>query len=410
MYMTVVKYTAPKNWISYNLVAIVNELAEAKAAVLSLKTIPYQRAWADTMQTIQLKREVAGTSKIEGADFTDAELDAAVKAGLNETPEQLATRSQRQAQAAVKAYKWIARLSDDRPIDIALIRDVHRLIITGADDDHCPPGVIRGRDQNVVFGTPPHRGAEGGDECEAVFERFGMAILHEFKDHDILIQALALHYHFAAIHPFLDGNGRTARAVEALMLQRAGLKDSLFIAMSNYYYDEKKAYLKALREVRAKDHDLTAFLRFGLAGIALQCGRLFTQIRAHVSKALFRSVMVDLFTRLMTTKKRVIAKRQMAILNLLLDNDDGLELAQLVRTMDASYSGLRNPRKAIIRDLSYLIEVGAIHAEAISPDNRLKLAVKLDWPTRITEGEFFERVKKYPRAKSLPFLQWGFKV
>jgi Fic family protein len=38
-----------------------------------------------------------------------------------------------------------------------------------------------------------------------------------------VIQALALRYHFAAMHSFMDGNGRTARALEALMLQRVGL-------------------------------------------------------------------------------------------------------------------------------------------------------------------------------------------
>jgi Fic family protein len=46
------------------------------------------------------------------------------------------------------------------------------------------------------------------------------------------------------MHPFLDGNGRTARALEAFILQKVGLKDSLFIAMSNYYYEEKNEYLK----------------------------------------------------------------------------------------------------------------------------------------------------------------------
>ena len=81
---------------------------------------------------------------------------------------------------------------------------------------------------------------------------------------DPLIQALAVHYHVAAIHPFEDGNGRTARALEALLLQRAGLRSSCFIPMSNYYYDEKPAYLAALARVRAQDHDLTTFLKFGL--------------------------------------------------------------------------------------------------------------------------------------------------
>jgi len=68
----------------------------------------------EALQEIQLKREVAGTSRIEGADFTDRELDAALK---QETTEQLLTRSQKQAHAAMKAYKWIVTLPKDRPID-----------------------------------------------------------------------------------------------------------------------------------------------------------------------------------------------------------------------------------------------------------------------------------------------------
>src|SRR3989304_548329 len=82
----------PQNWIHYNGPALTHALAEAKASVLSLKTVPYQRRWVETLQQIELKREVAGTSRIEGAEFTERELDAA----LRETPEQLLTRSQRQ--------------------------------------------------------------------------------------------------------------------------------------------------------------------------------------------------------------------------------------------------------------------------------------------------------------------------
>lgn len=84
-----------------------------------------------------------------------------------------------------------------------------------------------------------------------------------FRGHDSLIQALALHYHFAAIHPFLDGNGRTARALEALMLQRTGLRDTLFIAMSNYYYYEHKVgYLNALHETGEAGHRISIRLEW----------------------------------------------------------------------------------------------------------------------------------------------------
>lgn len=393
-----IRYDFPQNWIRYDILALASELTVAKAAVISLAATPFQRSWADQLQVIQLKREVAGTSRIEGAEFTEKELDAAMK----ETPEQLHTRSQRQAAAAVATYRWIAKLPNDRPINADLICETHRRIVTGADDDHCTPGKLRARDENVNFGVPRHRGAEGGDECEQAFFEFCRAIQQEFNAHDPLIQALALHYHFAAMHPFMDGNGRTARALEALSLQRTGLKDSLFIAMSNYYHEEKNGYLTALAEVRAKGHDLTPFLKFGLRGIDSQCQRLLAEIRMNIRKALFRNMMYDLFKRLRTPRTRVMAERHLEILKLLLDVD-GLVLEELSKKTEPEYRSLSNPYKALIRDLNYLIQLGAIGFEKLEA-GRYRIFAKLEWPTQITETEFFARVKQMPKAKTHSFL------
>ena len=395
-----IRYEALKNWIHYDASAIVRELMEAKAAVLSLTTILYQRDWIEALQQIQLKREVAGTSRIEGAEFTERELEEALKD--KETAEQLFTRSQRQARAAVRAYRWIATLPDDYPVDPDLIFHIHRLIVTGADDDHCPPGRLRASDQNVTFGAPRHRGADGGDECRQALAALCEAIDREFRAHDPLLQALALHYHIGAMHPFLDGNGRTARALEAIMLRRAGLKDPLFIAMSNYYYDEKPTYLTSLSRVRERQHDLTEFLVFGLRGIVIQCHRLFNEIRTQVSKALFRNLMYDLFSRLESARKRVIAKRQIEILKLLLDKDQ-LELNELVKALSGLYKSLGNPRKAIVRDILHLMNLGAVKAEELGK-NRIQISIDLTWPTTMTESEFFERIRQLSKAKTYPFL------
>ena len=73
---------------------------------------------------------------------------------MRETPQQLETRSQRQAACALATYRWIAKLEMDRPADEALVFEIHRRIVSGCDDDHCPPGRLRGRDDNVTFGTP----------------------------------------------------------------------------------------------------------------------------------------------------------------------------------------------------------------------------------------------------------------
>jgi len=383
----------------YDPTAIARELADANAAVLSLKTIPYRRSWVEELQKIELKREVAGTSRIEGAQFTDRELEAALK----ESPEQLLTRSQRQAHAAVKTYRWIATVAPDRPIDGAAICEIHRRIVTGADDDHCAPGALREDGQDVTFGIPKHRGAEGGDECRRAFGQLSRAIQHQYPEHDPLLQALAAHYHLAAMHAFLDGNGRTARALEALLLQRAGLRDTCFIAMSNYYYDEKAGYLAALSQVRERDYDLTPFLRFGLKGIATQSKRLLTEIQHHVSKELFRNLMYDLFGRLKTPRRRVIAKRQITILKQLLEAEE-IRLDTLIERTSNAYAGLKNPRKAIIRDLNDLIALKAITAPR-TPDGRYQIKVRLEWPTEITESKFFEELASLPKAKTHSFLQ-----
>lgn len=393
-----IKYKTPDNWIKYDLAKIAIELTKARAAILSLTNIPYQRSWTDQLQIVQLKREVAGTSRIEGADFTEKELDAA----LAEEPAVLQTRSQRQAAAAVRTYRWISQLPSDRPVTKDLILEIHRKIVSGADDDHCPPGELRKRDINVSFGTPLHRGAEGGTECSSAFEGLCAALRGEFLRHDPLIQALALHYHFAAMHPFRDGNGRTARALEALMLQREGLRDTLFIAMSNYYYEEKNAYLKTLAEVRAGAHDLTPFILFGLRGIEIQCNRLFSEIRKNLAKALFRNVMYDLFNRLKTTRKRVIAERQIDILKLLLAFDT-LTLDDLMERTSGKYQRLKNPYKALIRDINDLIRLRAIGYKKQS-DNKYEFSARLEWPTEITETDFFKHVKEMPKAKTHSFL------
>jgi Fic family protein len=203
------------------------------------------------------------------------------------------------------------------------------------------------------------------------------------------------------MHPFLDGNGRTARAVEALLLQRCGLRDTLFIAMSNYYYDEKNAYLKALSDVRANDHDLTPFLVFGLKGIEQQCMRLIAEIRRELAKVLFRDRMFDLFYRMETPRSRFIAERQVKILTFLLERN--MSFKELLAAMATSYLSLKNPLKAFVRDIDKLETLQAIKVEESGADDSI-VSVRLEWPMEITETEFFKLIKRMPKSKMFTFL------
>ena len=398
-----IRYELPRRWILYDASAVMTALVEAKSAVQSLTSLPYQKSWVEALQELQLKREVAGTSRIEGAEFTERELEEAVRP--NVSAEELRTRSQRQAHSAMRAYRWIGQLPTDRPISGDLIREVHRLLVTGCDEDHCPPGVIRGRDYNVTFGIPPHRGVEGGPLCEEAFDGLLQSVQTEIRDHDPLVQAMALHYHLAAMHPFLDGNGRTARAMEALILRRAGLTDRAFVAMSNYYYDEKPAYLRILGEVRQDSHDLTPFLIFALNGIRIQCEQLTAEIRKHMQRALFRDTMYSLFNRLETRRKRVIGERQIEILKILLDGERRSIMMDLYLRTKPLYLSIKDAFGAFLRDLTQLESLKAIEVQR-NPSSHYaeSVSVNLDWPQEIDESEFLRRMKTMPKGKTFKFL------
>ncbi len=327
----------------------------------------------------------------------------AAKRGDRRGPQGRFARSQRQARSAKHTYRWIESLPADRPVDLDLIKQIHARIVTGCDDDHCAPGTLRGSGQNVVFGRPRHCGVEGGADCARAFSRLCGALNQEFRAHDTLVQALAFHYHLGAMHPFHDGNGRTARAVEALLLRRSQLKDSLFIAMSNYYYDEKDKYLYVLSKVREENYDLTPFLKFGLRGIAVQCQRLLKEIRVHVQRSLFRDVMAQMYGRLQSTRKRALAHRQCEILNVLLDRTAPIDHIELYDMVEKHYTKLAGPIRAYIRDLNYLTSLEATSVGRINQKigaSRYDVSVRLDWATEITETEFYRHINKLPEAKT----------
>ena len=70
--------------------------------------------------------------------------------------------------------------------------------------------------------------------------------------------------------------------------------------------------MASLNGARAQGHDLTPFLQFALRGVALQSQRLAREIRRHVSIEVFRSFAHDMFTRMISPRKSLLARRRRA--------------------------------------------------------------------------------------------------
>ena len=116
--------------------------------------------------------------------------------------------------------------------------------------------------------------------------------------------------------------------------------------------------------------------------------------------------MSDLFSRLESTRKRVIVKRQLMVLNRLLDSDGEVEWTQLVKEVTPYYASRKNTMFAIVRDVNRLGALGAITIRRENPEqkrSRLFVAADLNWPSRITDTDFFATLERLPKSKTSMF-------
>ncbi len=100
--------------------------------------------------------------------------------------------------------------------------------------------------REIIYSPP--EGAELIREKLGAWERF----VHAEDDLDPLVRMAVAHYQFEAIHPFHDGNGRTGRVLNILMLINAGLLDEPILYLSRSIIARKNDYYRLLLAVTAE--------------------------------------------------------------------------------------------------------------------------------------------------------------
>src|ERR1700723_2992846 len=79
------------------------------------------------------------------------------------------------------------------------------------------------------------------------------------KIHPVGVAGIAS-FQLVHIHPFVDGNGRSARLLSTLCLYRAGYDFKRLFTISEYYDRDCSNYYKAIQSVRENDMDMTCWL------------------------------------------------------------------------------------------------------------------------------------------------------
>lgn len=107
-----------------------------------------------------------------------------------------------------------------------------------------------------------------------------------FDDIDPLIRMAIMHYQFEAIHPFLDGNGRTGRIIMVLYLVLTGRLELPILFLSKYILENRDEYYKKLRGVteEGKWGEWVSYILQGVDIQAQETRKNILQIKALIDK------------------------------------------------------------------------------------------------------------------------------
>lgn len=216
--------------------------------------MPKQETWI--RREVSIERAV-GTTTIEGAEITEAAVKDLVKRPPSGTP----SEQERANLNAIRAYEDIDYLSDqiDIPINELVIRELNRQLMRGAAET-LTPGVYRKGQNRVGRYMPPNQG-----DVPSHMRAFSQWLELENEMHPVLKAGLA-HIHLVAIHPFWDGNGRTARGLATLILQRSQFHFRKLLSLEKWMSKMQAEYRTAIEQTLgaefSHEYDATPWLEF----------------------------------------------------------------------------------------------------------------------------------------------------
>jgi Fic family protein len=241
-------------------------LSQADAALSELSGLGRYLPNPDLLIAPYMKREAVASSRIEGtqADLSDLMLD---EIEPKRTPPGSDVLEVRNYVAALK--RGLGQL-DALPLAGRLVRDLHKVLLSGVRGQDRTPGEFR-RSQNWIGPpgctladatyVPPPPDPEM-HECLKHWEVF----MNRRGQMPELIQCALIHEHFEAIHPFLDGNGRIGRLLITLFLIERGRLSKPLLYLSSYIEQNKEEYYRLLQRIRTHG-DWTGWLCYFLAAV-----------------------------------------------------------------------------------------------------------------------------------------------
>ena len=226
-------------------------------------------------------RTVHGTTRIEGNSLSDLEVEEVLERSPSlrqkDILEVLATREALAFADAVARRRGV-------DVDERLIREIHKRVLDDIDPMLQPGEYRRGQNRvadaegRLIFSTPV-----SGDVPE-LMHSFGTWLRAGGDRQAAPVVAALAHLELVAIHPFYDGNGRTARALARYILVRGGYALNGVVSLDAYLDLQRREYFAAIRRAVGRTYkpgyDATPFVGYFIGAIAASAEHVLGQVKA----------------------------------------------------------------------------------------------------------------------------------
>ncbi|MDO8602805.1 MAG: Fic family protein [Candidatus Omnitrophota bacterium] len=260
----------PKYTVTDKILNNLTAITSAREVIEQAYLVP---KWEAKLRRQALLHNTHSSTAIEGNKLSLEQVEA-----LAEGKDIIATNKDKQEVLNyLEALEKIPALTEKGKIKVADMLNIHRIITRDVMQNAADLGAFRNR--QVFVGKRVFDGTSFKEEVEYMPPKTDEVpgLVKEFIDwlnqdkawgiNPVLLAGI-MHYEIARIHPFIDGNGRTARLLATLILYLSGFDHRRIFALDDYYDRDRQSYYAALKTAQVNNGDITQWLEYFTTGVA----------------------------------------------------------------------------------------------------------------------------------------------
>jgi Fic family protein len=336
-------------------------LGECQSKCEHIAGVPLQPSIAEELNKVYLAKGALATTAIEGNTLSEEEVLKHLDGKLKLPPSR--DYLQQEIENVIEGYNGILEdIRAQKPPDISTLRvkGLNRIVLRGLKlDEDVMPGEIRTKPVGVARyrGAPP-------EDCELLLDKMCAWLnSEEFKPTRnagiayAILKAVLSHIYIAWIHPFDDGNGRTARLLEFQILIASGVPGPAAHLLSNYYNQTRTEYYRQLDSSSRSGGDVLPFVTYAVAGFVEGLYSQLAFIRLQQWEVAWRDFAHEMFSDKTSPSD---TRRRHLILDLSEQSDPVTfaKLREISPRVAAAYASKTD--KTFSRDLNALEEMGLL--------------------------------------------------